>query len=92
MKKFITYLVVVSMLCLTMACGDTKVINGVEYDTVGLMSEKNPDIEYRVIFGNIVWSVLLVETIFAPIYFLGWSIQEPVGVKNSDPKMIGAVK
>ena len=34
------------------------------------------------IVGNVVWSVLLVETVIAPIYFLGFSLFEPVGPKG----------
>lgn len=70
---------VISLSC----CGDTKVINGVEYDTYGLISadqDKNLDIEYRPIWGNIIWGSLLCETIIAPIYFFGFSMFEPVGL------------
>lgn len=71
-------------------CGNTKVINGLEYDTYGIANEsrkKNPDIEYRVIIGNVVWSCILVETIIAPIYFICFSLYEPVGSKDpSKPK------
>ena len=72
-------------LVFTSACADTKVINGTKYDTYGLLNEdenKNPDIEYRLVWGNIVWGALLIETIAAPFYFFGFSIYEPVGPKN----------
>ena len=68
-----------------MACGSTKVIEGVEYDTYGLINKndnRNPDVKYKIIIGNIIWSTILVGTIVAPIYFLGFSIYEPVGKKN----------
>jgi len=74
-------------------CGDTKVIDGVEYDTYGLFDEKtkkNPNIKYEVIPGNIVWSVILAETIIMPIYFIGFSIYEPVG--RIDDFTMGEVK
>ena len=71
-------------------CGDTKVINNVEYDTYGLLNKKdnrNPNIKYRLIIGNIVWSCILVETIFAPIYFIGFSLYEPTRKANkNEPK------
>jgi hypothetical protein len=35
-----------------------------------------------MIIGNIVWSCILVETVIAPIYFLGFSVYEPVGKKD----------
>ncbi len=65
-------------------CGKPKTINGVTYDTYGLLNsdqKKNPDIEYEVIWGNVVWGAFLCETIIAPIYFAGFSLFEPVGPK-----------
>jgi hypothetical protein len=82
MKAAATVLVIA--LALT-GCGDTKVIDGVEYDTYGLFDEsdkRNPNIKYELIVGNVVWSVVLVETVVAPIYFLGFSLWEPVGLKG----------
>ena len=71
-------------------CGNTKVIDGVEYDTYGLFNEgdkMNPDIKYSIIKGNVIWSVILCETIVAPIYFIGFSMYEPVRKANkSEPK------
>ena len=47
---------------------------------------KNPNVEYRLIPGNIIWGCLLVETIIAPIYFFGFSIYEPIGSKTTVEK------
>jgi uncharacterized membrane protein len=83
MKKFVCLLLLVS------ACAETKIINGVHYDTYGLFNEaekRNPDITYQVVPGNIVWGLLLVETIAAPIYFFGFSLYEPKGQKSSHIK------
>ena len=93
MKKVICFMMI-AVFCVTiLGCGNTKNINGVTYDTYGLFNQadkKNDAIQYRIIIGNIVWSCILVETIIAPIYFLGFSIYEPVGIKNKNaPK--GAV-
>ncbi len=74
-------------------CGDPRVINGVKYDTYGLFDEaekRNPDIEYELITGNVVWSVILVETVAAPVYFVGFSMYEPIGLKDKT-KPIGAI-
>jgi len=68
-------------------CGDTKIIDGIEYDTYGLINDdekKNPNIQYEVIWGNVVWGAILVETIVAPIYFFGFSLWEPVGKKTGE--------
>jgi hypothetical protein len=83
MKKILIVLVVLAFI--VAGCGNTKVIDGVEYDTYGLFNEgkmKNENVEYRLIVGNVVWSIILVETIVFPIYFVGFSIYEPVGKKG----------
>ncbi|KKM21237.1 hypothetical protein LCGC14_1637440 [marine sediment metagenome] len=85
MKKIISVLVILSMITIFSGCGDTKVIDKIEYDTYGLFNKetkRNPNIEYKTIIGNIVWSVILVETIIAPIYFLGFSLYEPIRKVN----------
>jgi len=74
------------LLCVSLAgCGNTKVIDGVEYDTYGLFDKdekKNPNIQYELVWGNIIWGAILCETIVAPIYFYGFSMWEPVGKKT----------
>jgi len=94
MKKLISILLIVCfvfMVTLT-GCGDPKTIDGKTYGTYGFFNEKthkNQDIEYRVIVGNVVWSVLLVETIVFPIYFVGFSLYEPIDKKeNFEPGVI----
>ena len=91
-KNLVSVLVMISMLFLLTACGNTKVINGKEYDTAGLFTKRNPKIEYKVIWGNVIWGCLLIETIIAPIYFFGFSCMEPVGIDDGDPDNIGVVK
>jgi hypothetical protein len=84
MQKIVAVaLVICLMLCLA-GCGDNKKIDGTTYGTYGLLDfddMKNPDIEYRVIWGNVFWGVVLIETVIAPIYFFGFSLFEPVGKK-----------
>lgn len=55
----------------------------------GLANEdlyKCEDIQYEMCFGNIFWSVVLIETVAAPIYFIGWSLYEPVKIKKGIKK------
>ena len=81
-SKFVIILLILSMI---VACGDSKVIDNVEYETYGLINRdeiRDPKIEYKIIVGNVVWGILLCETIVAPIYFFGFSIHEPVGKIN----------
>lgn len=90
-KKILTVFTILCFVCMMFVagCGDRKVIDGVEYDTYGFINKdekKNPDIQYEMIIGNVVWSFLLIETIIAPIYFWGFSIYEPIGKKGDLPK------
>jgi hypothetical protein len=85
MRRIICVLVILSVFGMFYGCGNTKIIGGVEYDTYGLFNKddgRNPDIKYKIIVGNIVWSVILCETIAAPIYFLGFSMYEPTRKKE----------
>ncbi len=87
MKKVISIMLVLAMLVVFTGCGDNKVIGKTEYGTYGLFNQgdqKNPDVKYRLIIGNVVWSIILVETIVAPIYFLGFSLYEPIGAKHKN--------
>ena len=88
MKNIIAVLCVLLMLTLSMGCGDGKTINGEYHDTYGLFNEaenKDPDVCYSVIVGNIVWSIILIETVVMPVYFIGFSMYEPVGDENCTP-------
>jgi hypothetical protein len=79
-------MVVVLMVFMLSACGSNKTIDNVEYSTYGLLNQddnKNPNIKYEVIWGNVVWGFFLCETIVAPIYFFGFSLFEPVGKKTN---------
>ncbi len=82
MRKVMAVLLVLAMCVIATGCGEPKVIGGKWRDTVGVFSDspaKHPCIKYEVSFGNVFWSVMLFKTIVAPIYFVGWSIQNPVG-------------
>lgn len=86
-KRSITLLVIIIFLAsiILSGCGNIKTIDNVTYDTYGLINEdekKNPNIEYKVIWGNIVLAVILCETIVAPIYFVGFDMFEPIGKKD----------
>lgn len=81
MKKIVAVAIIVMML-LVSGCADKKTIDGIEYDTYGLLNrneKENPDIQYEIVWGNVIWGAILSETIVAPIYFFGFSIWEPVG-------------
>ena len=76
-------------------CGHNMMVNGKERKTIGLINIalndpslfeiKHPDTKYKIIWGNVIWGVLLFETVVAPIYFYGFSMFEPVGSMETKP-------
>lgn len=79
MRRALAALLACTVLMASTGCGDSLHINGSLHDTVGMFTtdQKDPEVCYRVIVGNVVWSVLLVHTIVAPTYFIGFSLWEP---------------
>jgi hypothetical protein len=90
MKKVLCLLLFGSMIVFLLSgCGSSKVIDGKEYTTYGLLNEpsmKNDKIEYRTIVGNVILGVILCETIIVPIYFFGFDMYEPIGKKGEITK------
>jgi hypothetical protein len=86
MRKIITILF--AALVLT-SCADSKVltINNQEtlvrpYGWANKQSRYNENVIYEVNPGNVVWSIIGIETIFVPVWLTGWQLFEPVGVKE----------
>jgi len=86
MKKVIASILAVSLLA---GCADNRHLTLVkgshptEIKTYGLIDRDSVKLEcvnYDLAWGNIIWSVILVETVIAPIYMLGFSLYEPVSV------------
>jgi hypothetical protein len=90
MKKIASLALAAALVFSLSGCADNKVVCGHEYTPYGLftMDDANPDVHYRPVIGNIVWSIALFETIVAPIYFVGWAIMEPDGPKTSTPGLV----
>ena len=85
MKKLIALILSVSLLT---ACGrpmDITTATGTkEYPTYGLFNEstdKSKNVCYKISVGNVVWSIVLIETIVMPVYFVGFSLYNPIGPK-----------
>ena len=78
MKKLMALAVVTGLLT---GCGHPANIDGKTYDTYGFLNQdtaKNPNIRYEISVGNVIWSCILVETIFAPVYLLGFDLFNPI--------------
>lgn len=90
MKKTIVTLLAASLLL--SACGSPQTFEGKEYPTYGLFNEgsvKSDKVCYALSIGNVVWSILLIEGVIFPVYFIGWSIMNPVRLKRSPDDKCG---
>ncbi len=91
LKKAVYLLLAVSIVFIGSGCASNKVINGIEYNTYGLLDaseNKNPNIRYNVVWGNVIWGTVLLPTIIGPIYFWGFSMWEPAGVETGIPGQV----
>lgn len=74
--------------CLSLAaCGRPLDYNGKTYPTYGFLNagtSKSNDMCYETSIGNVVWTVILSESIIFPIYFVGFSIFNPIGPKDAN--------
>lgn len=82
MKKLISLFLVLMILS---SCADDKVlcINGEQkvvepYGWGNIHEKKVEGVVYDLSVGNVVWSVILCETIIVPIWLTGWELYEPV--------------
>lgn len=88
MKKLLALFLISALLA---GCGQplTTNVDGVTrtYPTYGLFNEdtsRSSKMCYEVSAGNVVWSIILIETIIAPVYFIGFSLYNPVRPKGEN--------
>lgn len=82
--KIVNIILVLILMLSLVSCGNSKIIDGKEYNTYGLLNaenERNPSIMYKPVWGNIIWGSLLFGSVVAPVYFFGFSMFEPVSKK-----------
>ena len=79
MKRIST---VIALSLLSLACADSRKINGIIYEPVGWAEDKDPCIAYETSTGNIVLSVLFFQTVIVPVILTGWELYEPVGANG----------
>lgn len=53
-----------------------------------LTTRRTQTFNTKLVVGNLVWGIILMETIVMQIYFFGFSIFEPIGTK---PPIKGAI-
>jgi hypothetical protein len=78
------------MLMMIISCADSKTF---KIDGKDVLVEpygwadfdlKKENIRYETNVGNVIWSIILVETIVAPVVFTGWYLFEPVELIKLD--------
>ena len=80
--KYIVTLFLALTLC---SCADEKTLNGVTYKPYGWIDRdeyKSNKVIYRANTGNIVWSIILCETVVVPVVLTGTALYEPVALKS----------
>lgn len=84
MKKLLILLVLVIIACTS--CADSKTFKRADgtsfvaepYGWGNYQSNKIEGVVYELNVGNVVWDVLLFETIIVPVWLTGWELYEPV--------------
>lgn len=67
--------------------GDTiRAIHAEPYGWANYEARKDKNVIYEVCIGNVIWSVVGIETIFIPVWLSGWELYEPVKLKDCAPK------
>jgi hypothetical protein len=81
-------IIITSMLALCIAlagCAPPLVTNEKVYPTFGFFTgdtDRSEHVCYKVSLGNVFVAIILVETIIAPVYVMGWDLFYPVRVKK----------
>lgn len=87
MKRALVLVAIVALLAA--ACANEQTIDGKVVESIGLVNQAPmnvvgiahpvPCVDYQIVWGNVIWGAVLVETVIAPIYFYGFSMFEPIG-------------
>ncbi len=84
-KRISIFIVIILVIVTISGCSQNAIFNGVEYKTHGLINKseiRNPNIRYKIVWGNVFLGIIFAETIIIPIYIFGYDLYEPIGVKN----------
>lgn len=93
------YILVFLAIVLLTSCADSQdfqvngqVINAKPYGWANRDSRKIEGVVYEVNGGNIVWDIILCETIVVPIWLTGWQLYEPVAIGSTKFKSPGLIQ
>ncbi len=99
MKKILNLVLVASLLFMFSACSDSRSVTTYSeqkgkivsqshvyepYGWIDFNEKKNPNVEYEIVYGNIVWSVIFSASLLIPVILTGFYLYEPVGPKIPD--------
>ena len=79
--------IILALSMLITGCAQDRTINGVIYESYGFLNEsevKSPKIHYKLVTGNVILAIVWGETIATPVYFVGFSLYEPVRAKTTE--------
>lgn len=92
MKKLFALTLLCSIVFI-IACADSKTFvdekgRSLTVEPYGIFTtdDKIDSVHYEVNAGNVVWSIVLAETIFVPVWLVGWEIYEPKTMINTKLK------
>jgi len=102
MKKMLSAFLIVAMLCLMIfvnGCANSRDVDikddsgkDVKYNfkPYGIFNPSNahPQVQYRVSWGNIIWSAILMPTVVVPVIMIGWYLYEPCGQRVPVGKIV----
>lgn len=91
MKKNKLVIIILLFSFVFTSCADEKTfnINGQDiivkpYGWANADVMKNDSILYQANIGNVVWSIILVETVVVPVWLTGWELYEPLKKKENN--------
>ncbi len=91
MKKLI--IILFFSIVLFASCAKSKTFQISEYEYlkaepygwVNMDANKIDGVVYQVNAGNVIWSIIAIETVIIPVWLTGWKLFEPV---RYDPNLL----
>lgn len=79
------HILLLAFLATSLGCGQDLDACGKTFQTVGLLTkdDKVDGVTYHISIGNTIWSVLLIGLVAPSVYFVGFSIENPIAADCS---------
>jgi hypothetical protein len=82
-----TIAIIIALSIALAGCGEPRYLGGRYYPTYGVLNEsshRSDAVCYEISFGNVIWGLVLIESVIFPLYFFGFSLYNPVRLKTGD--------